>query len=119
LAAVLPVEERQARAAALLGRAALDRVDAALQGGPPPWGDALVNAVRGVVMREVRAVQPAPLGPVLALAARRLPIERATEAAADFRRIADEAPPRTVLPAALRRAADILDLRRRFIEELR
>jgi hypothetical protein len=119
LAAVLPVEERQARAAALLGRAALDRVDAALQGCPPPWGDALVNAVRGVVMREVRAVQPAPLGPVLALAARRLPIERATEAAADFRRIADEAPPRTVLPAALRRAADILDLRRRFIEELR
>ena len=68
------------------------------------------------VRQAVRAAEPPSLGPLLGLAARRLPV--GAELHAEFHRLADVAPITTPLPATLRNAADVLDLRRRFLEEL-
>jgi len=116
LAAVLPEAERQDRAVALLACNHPVAAVPALHACPPPWGSALVTAVLDQVRRAVRAAEPPPLGPLLGLAARRLPIDARLDA--EFHRLADIAPITSPLPASLRNAADVLDLRRRFLEEL-
>jgi hypothetical protein len=119
LAALLPADERQTRAVQLLrdtGRPGV--TEAALQGCPPPWTRPLITALMGFLARGVDTAQPGQIGALLPVAARGLPVDGPVDYAAEFRRLADEAPQTTVLPTAYRRAADILDLRRRFHEEL-
>ncbi|HKC27404.1 MAG TPA: hypothetical protein VKB75_05285, partial [Jatrophihabitans sp.] len=120
LAALLDDDERQARAAAMLAQDVLrpGTAEAALQGCPVPWNRPLVSAVLAFVARAVRSGAPAAIGGLLPIAARGLPVDGALDPVAEFRRLADEAPEMTVLPTALRRAANVLDLRRRFLEEL-
>jgi uncharacterized protein DUF5691 len=115
LAAVLPHTERQARVVALLQRSAeAVRLLAEVQCCPPPWGPELAEAVLAYLERELRGGRSVPTGALLATVARALP----TDYAAPLRRLAEEAPLTTGWPRALRRAADIVELRRRFHEEL-
>jgi hypothetical protein len=76
----------------------------------------LAAAVLDQVRRAARAAEPPSLSPLLGLAARRLPVDAQLDA--EFHRLADAAPITTALPASLHNAADVLDLRRRFLEEL-
>lgn len=117
LAAVLPEAERQDRAASLLrGAYHYGALQTALESCPTPWAPPLVAALLEHIRQSVRAAEPPPLGPLLALAARCLPVD--AQLGAEFHRLADIAPITSALPAALRNAADVLDLRRRFLEEL-
>jgi hypothetical protein len=113
LAALLSHAERQARVVALLQRRATQLV-AELQSCPPPWGQELGEAVLGYLGREVRREGSVPVGMLLATVARAVPADYA----AQLRELADDAPVTTSWPSALRRAADLVELRRRFLEEL-
>jgi len=114
LAALLPHTERQARVVAFLQRGAMELV-VELQSCPPPWGRQLGEAVIDFLGREVRREGSVPVGVVLATVARALPVDYE----AQLRKLADDAPVTTSWPRALRRAAYLVELRRRFLEELR
>jgi uncharacterized protein DUF5691 len=114
LAALLPHAERQARVVRFLQRGTTE-LAAELQSCPPPWGRRLGGAVLGYLGREGRREGSVPVGMVLGTVARALPADDA----AQLRKLADDAPVTTSWPYALRRAADLVDLRHRFLEELR
>jgi hypothetical protein len=113
LAALLPRAERQARAVALLQRRGT-QLAAELQSCPPPWGPELGKAVLGYLGREVRREGSVPVGMLLTTVARAVP----ADCAAQLRKLADDAPVTTSWPSALRRAAGLVEVRRRFLEEL-
>jgi hypothetical protein len=114
LAALLPHSECEARVVARLQRRGTQPV-AELQSCPPPWGRQLGEAVLGCLGREVRRERSVPIGMLLGTVARALPADYA----AQLRDLADSAPVTTSWPHALRRAAELVELRRRFLEELR
>lgn len=120
LAALLPRAERQERVMILLQQnAEAARLAAEAQSCRPPWDSQLGEAVLDYLGRALHSDRPGPIGALLATAARALPAEAATDYAAQLRRLADDAPITTGWPNALRQAADLLELRRRFLEELR
>jgi hypothetical protein len=119
LAAVLPHVERQTRAAALLRRrASAARLVAQVHSCPPPWDRPLGEAVLDYLEAEIRRARSVPVSPLLATAARAVPTHGTTDYAAFLRGLADDAPVTTAWPHLLRRTASIVELRRRFHEEL-
>jgi Family of unknown function (DUF5691) len=119
LAALLPHVERQARAAALLRRrASAARLVAEVHSCPPPWAGPLGEAFLNYLEAEVRRARSVPISPLLATAARAVPTNATTDYAALLRGLADDAPVTTAWPHLLRRTAGIVELRRRFHEEL-
>jgi hypothetical protein len=120
LAALLPTDERQARAAALLRTGSNQRGQAelAVQNCAPPWSPPLVDAVLDAIARTVRAGEPLSSA-LLSAAVRGLPADASSTAAAKLRSLAEQGRSSTPFVPALYRAADLLDLRRRFLEELR
>jgi hypothetical protein len=119
LAALLPPAERQTRAAALLRRrAGAGRLVAEVHSCPPPWDAQLGDAVLDYLESEVHRERSVPVSPLLAAVARAVPTHGSSDYAALLRRLADDAPVTTSWPYVLRRAAGIVELRRRFHEEL-
>jgi hypothetical protein len=119
LAALLPPAERRTRAAALLRRrAGAARLAAEVHSCPPPWDAQLGDAVLEYLESEVRRERSVPVGPLVATVARAVPTHGGTDYAALLRRLADDAPVTTTWPYVLGRAAGIVELRRRFHEEL-
>jgi hypothetical protein len=121
LAAVLPAGARAARAAGLLtGVTAASAAIAEVTSCPAPWPDSLAGAVIAALRRTVTsAARPRWPGELVTAAARCLPVTGRSDYAADLVRLANAG---TCLPpwsAALRRAADIIALRRAFLEEIR
>lgn len=120
LAAVLPQVERQTRLVALLRRSVEPaQALAELQSCPPPWAAELGDAVLGYIAGELGSHRPVRISALLATVGRALPADGATDYVAELRRLAEDAPVTTGWPHALRRAADLVELRRRFHEELR
>jgi hypothetical protein len=117
-----PRDVRVARAlAALRGSAPPADVRAC----PVPWPAEVTDATFGYVTAQLRAATPAAPGSLPALAARAIDLGEAAESVLLMRELADrfrirstEVPSAGRWPAALERAADILDLRRRFHGEL-
>jgi Family of unknown function (DUF5691) len=125
LAAILPPATRAARTAALLAGANLNAGPAAAQhaiaevgGGPVPWPGDLADAVISVLGRAapLKVLPRLPRG-LLDLAARGLPATGGRDYAAELTRLAD-AYPQTWTPL-LRKNAEIILLRRAFLEEIR
>jgi hypothetical protein len=131
LAAVLTPQAQSARGVALLtgaalagtapGRAGLTRAAGAaalaeVAGYPGPWPDELARAVLEVVWSAVTG--PAPWsGPLLAAAARNLPVTGPADYAAALTELAGTSPPAWSAP--LRRTAGAVAARRTFAEEIR
>ena len=125
LAAVLPPQQRAARAAARLARvnlagrpAEVSAVMSEIAGHPDPWPGVLADAVLAVLARAAtQAVLPRLARGLLAAAGRGLPAAGARDYAAELARLA-EAYPQTWSPL-LRSAAETIALRRAFLEEIR
>jgi hypothetical protein len=119
LAAVLPPGARAARAAALLTRVtAASAAIAEVTSCPAPWPDSLADAVIATLRRTVTSAPRSRWpGELVTAAARCLPVTGRTDYAAGLVRLANAAP--CPWPAALRRAAGIIALRRAFLEEIR
>jgi len=127
LAAVLTPQARATRGAALLGELAAGRVSLASAGAaaaltevagyPGPWPDELAGAVFGVLRRGLAAGPGRWSGPLLAAAARNLPVTGPHDYAAALTELADGSPP--IWSAPLRRTAGAVAARRTFLEEIR
>jgi hypothetical protein len=127
LAAVLTPQARATRGVTLLaplaaGRASLTGAVAAdalseVAGYPGPWPDELARAVLGVLRRGLAAGPGRWSGPLLAAAARNLPVTGPPDYAAALAELADDSPP--IWSAPLRRAAGAVAARRMFLEEIR
>ncbi|HWG14126.1 MAG TPA: DUF5691 domain-containing protein [Streptosporangiaceae bacterium] len=122
LATVLSPQARAARGVALLtgaargtaaGTAALDEVARY----PRPWADELARAVLEVVWRSTEAGPGRWSGPLLAAAARNLPVTGPIDYAAALTELADTSP--AAWSAPLRRTAGAVAARRTFAEEIR
>jgi hypothetical protein len=121
LAAVLPPGARAARAAALLaGVTAASAAIAEVTSCPAPWPDSLADAVIASLRRTLPSAPRSRWpGELVTAAGRCLPVAGRTDYAADLVRLANAAPCPPPWSAALRRAADIIALRRAFLEEIR
>ena len=122
LAAVLTPAGRAARGAALLagaapGSAAGNAAAAEVAGYPGPWPDLLARAVLDVLRRSAAAGPGRASGPLLAAAARKLPVTGPADYAAALTELADAGPP--AWSPLLRRAAGTVAARRTFAEEIR
>jgi hypothetical protein len=127
LAAVLAPEARASRGAALLAELAAGRVSLAgavggaaiteVAGYPGPWPGELARAVLGVLRRGLAAGPGRWSGPLLAAAARNLPVTGPHDYAAALTELADQCPP--IWSAPLRRTAGAVAARRTFLEEIR
>jgi hypothetical protein len=127
LAASLTPAARADRGVALLGELAAGRVSLAgavggaaiteVAGYPGPWPDELARAVLGVLRRGLAAGPGRWSGPLLAAAARNLPVHGPDDYAAALTELADECPP--IWSAPLRRTAGAVAARRIFLEEIR
>jgi hypothetical protein len=121
LAALLPPGARAERAVALLTRAATSPATIAeVDSCPGPWPDILADAVIAVLRHMVTS--PArlhPPGPLVAAAARNLPVTGHSDHAAALARLANASTCPQSWPAALRQAASTVALRRAFLEEIR
>jgi hypothetical protein len=127
LAAVLTPQARAARGVALLagaasGRAGLTGVAGDAAAGevadyPGPWPDELARAVLDALRRSLAAGPGRWAGPLLAAAARNLPVTGPDDYAAALTELADASPPIWSMP--LRRTAGALAARRTFLEEIR
>lgn len=135
LAAVLPADERAARAADLLGVAAAwlgrpaagqragDDAAAAIRevsGCPGPWPDVLAEAFVAMLRRTVRPA-PRPGWPreLMLIAARHMPVTGPADYAAQLTQLADTPDCPAPWAAVLRRTAATIALRRAFYEEIR
>ena len=119
LSALLPHAERLTRAAALLRRTAPAASLVAEVGScPPPWDAQLADSVLDYLDSEVRRERSVPVSQLLVAVARAVPTHGGTDYAALLRGLADEAPATTTWPHLLRRAAGVVELRRRFHEEM-
>jgi len=120
LAAVLPADMRAAQAAALLTAQGASRAAAAAVADcPGPWPDRLADAVLGHLARVARAAsQPRRPDSILWAAASKLPAGGRRDFAAELRRLAAAGQGGGYLVAELIRAADSIDRRRLFLEEL-
>jgi Family of unknown function (DUF5691) len=127
LAVILTPQARTARGVALLTEVATGRValtgaagNAALTevaGYPGPWPDELASVLLAVLRRGLAAGPGRWSGPLLAAAARNLPVTRPPDYAAALTELADGSPP--IWSAPLRRAAGAVVARRTFLEEIR
>jgi hypothetical protein len=120
LAAVLPAAARMARAQAMLTRHGPSReAAAAVSDCPGPWTEDLSGAVLRQFAIAVRAGKPLRWTDLLlAAAARKLPAEGRRDYAADLRALAETGTADGSLDTGLRRAADVVDRRRYFLQEL-
>ena len=124
---MLTPQARATRGAALLGELAAGRVSLASAGAaaaltevagyPGPWPDELAGAVFGVLRRGLAAGPGRWSGPLLAAAARNLPVTGPHDYAAALAELADGSPP--IWSAPLRRTAGAVAARRTFLEEIR
>jgi hypothetical protein len=127
LAAVLTPESRGTRGAALLAGAAPGGAGLAgaagnvalaeVAGYPGPWPDRLARAVLEVLRRGAATGQGRWPGPLLAAAARNLPVTGPDDYAAALTGLAETCPPTWSVP--LRRTAGAVAARRTFLEEIR
>jgi Family of unknown function (DUF5691) len=120
LAAVLPAAARMARAQAMLTRHGPNReTAAAVSDCPGPWTEDLSGAVLRQFAIAVRADKPPRWTDLLlSAAARKLPATGRRDYAADLRALAETGTADGSLHTGLRRAADIVDRRRYFLQEL-
>lgn len=120
LAAVLPAGPRVARAVALLAEHGASREAAtAAAGCPGPWPDRLADAVLSHLGRAGRdASRPGQPDLILRAAASRLPATGRRDFAAELRSLAAAGPDEGSRTAELLRAADSVDRRRLFLQEL-
>jgi hypothetical protein len=120
LAAVLPAAAQMARAEAMLTRHGPGReTTAAVADCPGPWTGDLSGAVLRQLAIAVRADKPPRWTDLLlSAAARKLPAEGGRDYAADLRTLAETGPADGSLYTRLRRAADVVDRRRYFLQEL-
>jgi Family of unknown function (DUF5691) len=120
LAAVLPAAARMARAQAMLTRHGPSRETAAAASDcPGPWTEDLSDAVLRQLAIAVRADKPPRWTDLLlSAAARKLPAEGRRDYAADLRALAETGTADGSLHTGLRRAADVVDRRRYFLQEL-
>ena len=124
LTELLPAPERVERAVAVLaGERAGTIADVAAC--PAPWPAELTDAVLGYLGTQLRAAAPRPPGELPRLLARRSELGDRRDVPGWLRELADRFRVRTAsVPTAgrwaapLERAADLLDLRRRFAREL-
>jgi hypothetical protein len=121
LAAVLPADARVARAVALLAErrpspeAAEEAADC-----PGPWPGRLADAVLAQLSRVGRDPRPPHWsGLMLRATARKLPPGGGRDFAAELRALAAACPDAGSWTSEVRRAADTIDHRRRFLKELR
>jgi hypothetical protein len=119
LAAVLPAAARMARAEAMLTRHGPSReTAAAVSDCPGPWTESLSDAVLRQLAIAVRADKPPRWTDLLlSPAARKLPAEGRRDYAANLRALAETGAEGS-LHTGLRRAADVVDRRRYFFQEL-
>ncbi len=120
LALVLPPAERVAWARDILARAGSGpQAAAALAACPGPWPASLADAVLAELARGLRASRPhRSVLVILPLAARLLPAAGERDYAAEIRALALAGPVAGDLLSRLRRAADVIACRRRFLQEL-
>jgi Family of unknown function (DUF5691) len=126
LVELIPLDARLARAIELLrDPRAIPAAAAAVVGYPAPWPAALTDAVLTHVTAQLRAAEPALPGSLLQVLGRSIDVRDARDHPATLRELADRFRARTATapgagrwPAPLDRAADVLDLRRRFLQEL-
>ena len=120
LAAVLPPAGQLAHAERFLadhgpGPAAV----AVLAAVPGPWTESLSDAVLEQLARGIRETgRPRRVSGLLTPAARKLPVAGLRDYAAVLRALAHECSPDSELFPRLRRAADTIDRRRLFLQEL-
>jgi hypothetical protein len=119
LAAVLPAAARMARAQGLLTRyGPTPETAAALMDGQGPWTEGLADTVLQQFAFAVQAGKPPHWTNLLyPAAARKLPVDGHRDHAAELRALAMAAMDNS-LAMGLRRAADIVDRRRYFLQEL-
>ncbi len=124
LAALLPAPARVARAVAVLAGAA-PRSIADVAVCPGPWPVELTDALLGYLGAQCRSATPTMPGELPGLAARRIDLADRRDLPGWLRELADRFRVRTAtVPTAgrwaapLERAADTLELRRRFSREL-
>lgn len=119
LAAVLPGAEQLAHAEAVLAEhGAGPESVAVLNASPGPWTESLADAVLTELARGGRPGRPRRVSVLLPPAARKLPVTGPRDFAAELRALALDGQAGGELLTLLRRAADIIDLRRLFLREL-
>lgn len=127
LVGLLPVPSRVARAIDLLRDPRTSPATAAaVLACPAPWPGALTDAVLAHIAAQLRAAEPSVPGSLPQVLGRSIDVTDARDVPATLRELADRFRARTAAapvagrwPAPLERAADVLDLRRRFFRELK
>ena len=120
LAAVLPPAGQLAHAERFLADHGPDPAAVAvLAAVPGPWTESLSDAVLEQLARGIRETgRPRRVSGLLTPAARKLPVAGLRDYAAVLRALAHECSPDSELFPRLRRAADTIDRRRLFLQEL-
>jgi uncharacterized protein DUF5691 len=123
---LLPLDVRRTRAIDLLrDPRTTPATAAAVLAIPAPWPASLTEAVVAHIAAQLRAPEPSLPGSLPQVLGRSVDVTDARDHPATLRELADRFRARTAAapaagrwPAPLERAADVLDLRRRFLQEL-
>jgi hypothetical protein len=126
LVGLLPLEARLARATDLLrDPRGTPATAAAVLAYPAPWPPRLTDAVLAHIAAQLRSAEPSLPGTLPEVLGRSVELTDSRDHPATLRELADRFRARTAAapmagrwPAPLERAADVLDLRRRFFREL-